>query len=205
MIEDISLLDLNKKYTYADYLTWRFKERVELIRGKVFKMSPAPSRKHQEIIGELFNQLYSTLKKNPWQVFIAPFDVRLPLKKGNKAESVVHPDICIVCDESKLDDKGCNGAPDLIIEILSPNTSRKDTQDKFVLYEENQVKEYWLVYPGEGLLDVYKLNEKEKYYLDKKYTRTDPVPVGIFNDLTIDLTEVFEEDEWQDPPGTVRI
>jgi len=65
MIEDISLLDLNKKYTYADYLTWRFKERVELIRGKVFKMSPAPSRKHQEIIGELFNQLYSTLKKNP--------------------------------------------------------------------------------------------------------------------------------------------
>src|SRR5215217_1614082 len=148
-ITDINQLDLEGTYTYADYLLWRFEERLELIKGKIFKMSPAPNRRHQTILGHLHLPIGSFFKNHYCQVFLAPFDVRLPKKNQNTSDgkiyTVVQPDLCIICDESKLDDRGCLGAPDLIVEILSPGNSRKEMDNKFELYEECGVREYWLV------------------------------------------------------------
>ena len=122
MITDIKQLNLNNFYSYADYLTWRFAERVELIKGKIFKMSPAPSLLHQQVSTALMVQIGRYMTNNPCQVFHAPFDVRLPIKSTSdeKIDTVLQPDITVVCDESKLDAKGCNGAPDLVVEIISP-------------------------------------------------------------------------------------
>ncbi len=131
-------LDLNKTYTYADYLKWFFEERIELIKGKIFKMLPAPSTYHQLISGNLFLKIGSFFEGDGCQVFTAPFDVRLPGSsfdlKDEDILTVVQPDISIVCDKNKMDRKGCLGAPDWIIEILSPSTSQKDRIDKFELY-----------------------------------------------------------------------
>jgi Uma2 family endonuclease len=194
MITDISTLDLNKTYTYADYLTWRFQERIELIKGKLFKMSLAPARRHQSATVELIRQFSSYLHKKPCKVYSAPFDVRFPTGDSeNKTFTVVQPDICVICNPAKLDDRGCVGAPDLIIEILSPATAEKDAKIKFQLYEEQGVKEYWLVYPGENLADVFKLNANGKYEFQQKYTQSDSIKVGIFDDLWVSLEDVFED------------
>lgn len=199
MSQKVSALDPNKLYTYADYLTWQVQERLELVKGRLFKMSPAPLRYHQELSGALFWELKTYLKKKPCKVFHAPFDVRLPKSptehRDEQVYTVVQPDISVVCDRSKLDRRGCLGAPDLIIEILSPATAAKDVKDKFALYEESGVREYWLVYPGESVLEVFTLNEQGTYSLDKIYTREDTVRVGIFEDLQIDLCDIFEEEE----------
>ena len=192
MIISIDQLSLDKTYTYADYLTWHLEGMVELIRGKIVKMSPAPSDRHQVLSGNLYGSLFQFLKKKPCKVFHAPYDVRLT-RSLNDTEviTVVQPDICIICDSSKRDERGCNGAPDLIIEILSPATSRKDVKDKFELYEEAGVLEYWIVDPLENLLDVFVLKEN-KYQLVKKYVCDDFVPVNILPGLLIDLAEIFE-------------
>ncbi len=193
-ITDISLLDFDKLYTYAHYLTWQFKERVELIKGRLFKMSPAPLVRHQRILGELYMPFANYLKGNPCLVFLAPFDVRFPKDKNDKYPyTVVQPDICVICDPNKLDEKGCHGAPDLIVEILSPSTSSKDTHEKFRLYEEFGVQEYWIVDPSNNLLDIFLLDENGKYTLLGKFDKTDTVPVSLFPDLFIELKEVFEE------------
>ncbi|GAK55283.1 hypothetical protein U27_02115 [Candidatus Vecturithrix granuli] len=197
MIHDISALDTNKIYTYSDYLTWQVQERLELIKGRLFKMSPAPMRYHQELSGALFGEFRNYLKGKPCKVFHAPFDVRLPKSqielRDKQIYTVVQPDIVVVCDHAKLDRKGCLGAPDLIVEILSPSTAAKDVKDKFVVYEEAGVQEYWIVYPGEHVLEVFKLDEHRKYQLERIYTREDTVEVGIFKDFSIDLREIFEE------------
>ena len=197
MIDNISTLDFNKIYTYADYLTWQLQERVELIKGRIFKMSPAPLRYHQEISRNLIRLFSAYLYKKPCKVFYAPFDVRLPsLQEQSKDENiytVVQPDIVVVCDPSKLDRRGCIGAPDLIIEILSPSTAAKDVKDKFQLYEESRVKEYWIVHPEEALVDVFILNAHGKYHLKKMYTRNEALNIGIFEDFSIDLCDIFEE------------
>lgn len=195
METNISSLDINKTYNYAQYLTWRFQERIELIKGKLFKMSPAPARLHQEASGEIFRQISNFLHKKPCQVFSAPFDVRFP--SGNSDEetyTVVQPDISVICDKSKLDDRGCVGAPDFIVEILSPSTAEKDAKDKFQLYQEQGVKEYWMVYPGENIVDVFKLDDKNNYQFDAKYVKSDSIQVGIFPDLKIILQDVFRDD-----------
>ena len=198
MIHDISVLDTNKIYTYADYLTWQVRERLELIKGHIFKMSPAPMRYHQELSGALYREFSSYLKKKPCKVFSAPFDVRLPKTKDGKRDdqiyTVVQPDIVVVCDRAKLDRKGCLGAPDLIAEILSPSTAAKDVKDKFELYEASGVREYWIVHPEESLLEIFWLDESLKYRLERIYTREDIVNVGIFDDFSIDLRDIFEED-----------
>ncbi len=207
MIRDISALDFNKIYTYADYLTWQVQERLELIKGRLFAMSPAPLRYHQELSGALFGEFRAYLKRKSCKVFHAPFDVRLPKsQEGQENEqiyTVVQPDITIVCDRSKLDRRGCLGAPDLIVEILSPSTAAKDVKEKFQLYEESGVREYWIVHPEEALLEVFKLDKQNQYHLDKIYTRNDTVSVGIFDDFSIDLNEIFEEERIDDTP-TVR-
>ena len=193
MITDINQLDVNKSYTYADYMLWQFSERVELIKGKIFKMSPAPRRIHQDVSRNIEFKLLEHLIKQSCKVYDAPFDVRLSKKKKDQLiETVVQPDICVVCDISKLDDRGCLGAPDLIVEILSPSTRKKDITDKFLLYEENGVKEYWIVDADNQTLLKYVLQNK-KYVGEKILDASENVTSTIFPDLTIALSEVFED------------
>ena len=141
-ITSLDQLDPDGTYTYADYLLWQFQERVELLRGKIHQMS-VPSVKHQRISIRFSRLLTNALWQTPCQVFAAPFDVRLLRTREDKhVTTVVQPDLCVICDSSKLDDRGCNGAPDLIIEILSPGNSRTEMKDKFELYQEAGVLEY---------------------------------------------------------------
>ncbi len=194
-ITDIALLDTSKLYTYAHYLKWQFHERIELIKGRIFKMSPAPSRKHQEISGQIYVQAFPFFKKKACQIYTAPFDVRFPNDKNDtNPYTVVQPDICVICDKSKLDDSGCNGAPDLIVEILSPATARKDQNNKFQLYEEHGVQEYWMVHPDKESVEIYRLNTKGKYVATGEYSRHETLTSSLFPDLSIDLNEVFELD-----------
>nr|WP_240049200.1 Uma2 family endonuclease [Mucilaginibacter psychrotolerans] len=134
----LSDLDINKTYTYADYLKWTFDERLELIKGKIFKMSPAPGSVHQIIFGAVFNSLYNHLKGKPCKVFSAPFDVRLKKRFSDNKDitTVVQPDVCVVCDPAKIDIRGCLGAPDIMVEILSPGNNKKELQNKYEVYEE---------------------------------------------------------------------
>ena len=195
MITDINQLDFSKKYTYADYLTWQFQERVELIKGFIFKMSPAPNRKHQAISRELFLDIGNFLRKKNCQVFHAPFDVRLPLSKDKikegKTDTVIQPDITVVCDENKLDKQGCNGAPDLVIEILSPGNSKREMKDKYQLYQSASIPEYWLVDPEREFVIIYSLNEEGKYIGSEPFTNEDIVKSSVLKGLKIDLSEVF--------------
>jgi Uma2 family endonuclease len=146
-------------YTYADYLKWTIDERLELIKGKIFRMSPAPNRIHQKISGDIFSELHNYLSDRRCDVYSAPFDVRLPRKsKADKdVITVVQPDICVICDPSKLDDRGCVGAPDIVIEILSPGNNSKELRNKYEVYEEAGVKEYWIVSPQDQTFLVYTL------------------------------------------------
>lgn len=194
MITDINQLDFTKQYNYADYLTWKFTDRVELIKGWIRKMSPAPNMKHQEISFNLSVELGNFFKTHNCKVFAAPFDVRLINKRksteNNQITTVVQPDLSIICDEKKLDENGCIGSPDWIIEILSPGNTKKETQEKFSLYEENLVREYWIVQPLIQNILVFDLIN-EKYLLRKIYTNEDVVPSGIFPELQIDFAEIF--------------
>lgn len=193
-IDDISLLEPEATYSYADYLRWSFKERVELIKGKLFRMSPAPKRSHQGISAVIGGEVFSFLKGKSCKVYHAPFDVRFPNQPDDADDltfTVVQPDICVVCDPSKLDDAGCKGAPDLIVEILSPSTASKDLNEKYQLYEEHGVQEYWVVYPGECVLEIYDL-QHGKYVSRGKFVRENTVESKVLRGLKIELSEVFE-------------
>ena len=186
--------DPSLSYTYADYLQWKFEERVELIKGQIFKMSPAPSPKHQQVSISLSAELYNFLKGKKCQVYAAPFDVRLPVKnkkKDTEITTVVQPDICIICDETKIDDRGCCGAPDLMIEILSPGNTKKEVKIKFELYEEAGVKEYWIVYPAEENIAVFLLNENGKFNGAKIYAAGDLIRSNSISGLAIDVNDIF--------------
>ncbi|TXB62836.1 Uma2 family endonuclease [Phaeodactylibacter luteus] len=197
MITSIDQLDLSKKYTYADYLTWQLDEMVELIRGKVVRMSPAPGTSHQSASSNLHVAIGSYLIGKQCKLFSAPFDVRLPLPEAeqqqDKTETVVQPDLCIICDTSKLDDRGCHGAPDWIIEILSQSTAHKDLNEKFELYRHAGVQEYWVVHPAEGTVLPYRLDADGQYALPRStpYTVGDKVPVGLFPGFEVELRAVF--------------
>lgn len=193
--------DLSGSYTYADYLTWQVGDMRELIQGRIFKMSPAPGSLHQKVSGELFRQLANFLKGKRCHVFSAPFDVRLPLSSKLKADqeiiTVVQPDLCVICDATKIDERGCLGAPDWIIEILSSSTSSKDLREKFDVYEEAGVSEYWVVHPQEQTLLIYTLDASGKYVgILKPYIRTDRVSSLTLPGLTLSLEEVFPELEY---------
>jgi len=189
-------LDLNKRYSYADYLTWLDDKRRELYDGFIKLMTPAPSMKHQDISFQLAGIFRNYLFGKKCKGFTAPSDVRFTNGK-NKADetikTVVQPDIYIVCDLSKLDERGCLGAPDLIIEIVSKGSLKRDVKDKFKIYQEHGVKEYWIVNPNEQYVNVFVLDELGKYQIAGMYADDDKIPVNIFNgDLQVDLTEVFE-------------
>lgn len=192
-IDDINKLDFSKTYSYADYSNWRFKERVELIKGKIFAMSPTPGRLHQKVSLELTLSIGNQLKNSKCELYEAPFDVRFVREENSdeKITNVVQPDLCVVCDQNKLDDAGCLGAPDLIIEIISPSSSKKDAQNKYELYQEFGVKEYWLVHTTDQLVDVFDLKE-EKYRLRKIFANQDKIESSSVNGLIVDLKEVFE-------------
>lgn len=176
-------------FTYGDYCNWSEDERWELIDGQAYAMS-APSRVHQEIVLELGTQIHNYLKGKPCKPYIAPFDVRLPKKneKDEQIDTVVQPDISVICDRNKLDDKGCRGAPDWIIEILSPSTAIRDMDVKFQLYQTHGVKEYWLINPQEKWGMIYILNAQQKYERSKMFPLSETTQVTIFPDLSIDWT-----------------
>ena len=136
IIRHLNQLDLTKSYSYFDYLKWQFDERVELFKGKIMQVSPAPNRQHQKISSDVGYAIRRFLEGNICQVFYAPFDVRLERTHDDKkVQNVVQPDICVVCDLTKLDDRGCSGAPELVVEILSPGNTKKELKYKFELYE----------------------------------------------------------------------
>lgn len=192
MITSFEQLDPNGVYSYADYLTWKFDEQVEIIKGKLFKMSPAPRTKHQVISANLTGIFWNYLNNKPCQLFHAPFDVRLSGSKKSDKEvyTVVQPDLCIICDLVKIDEKGCVGAPDLIVEIVSNSTKKRDLNEKFKLYEENGVKEYWIVLPEEQIVEVFD-SEIDTFKFRKNYTENDLIPVGIFPHFFIDFNTIF--------------
>ncbi|MBF0500350.1 MAG: Uma2 family endonuclease [Candidatus Riflebacteria bacterium] len=182
-----------KRFTYGDYCTWPEDERWELIDGVPFDMTPAPSRQHSKISGSLFYQFYNFFSGKPCEVHNAPFDVRLPRNKepDDKIDTVVQPDILVVCDEKKLDDKGCRGAPDLVVEIISPSTASRDNITKKALYEKHGVKEYWLVSPTDRLVTIYRLEPDGEFGKSIIFCDTDKIEVPLFPGLEIDLTSVF--------------
>lgn len=169
-------------------------------------MAPAPSRLHQEILGKIFLATGNILSDSSCDIYLAPFDVRLPQKDGGD-DTVVQPDICIVCDTSKLDEKGCDGAPDLIIEILSPSTASKDLKEKYLIYEAARVLEYWTVDTVDGLINVYVLNKNGKYQAYKPYTVYEKVVSRTIPGLEIELNEIFPSllEEPYDPYEGKRI
>jgi len=189
------MLDLSVRYTYADYLTWIDDKARELIDG-IIKMLPAPRPAHAEICFNISGNLWVILKKykGTCKVFPAPFDVRFP-KNGetddDKIYTVVQPDICVVCDLSKIDERGCCGAPDMIVEVLSPATGRRDLTEKFALYEESGVKEYWIVYPESKAINVFLLQDNGKYDDGRVYEFRGNVPVYVFDNHTIDMDDIF--------------
>lgn len=146
-----------QRFTYADYRRWPSDERWELIDGEAFNMSPAPSRRHQEVVGEIFRQTANFLQGKPCRAYVAPFDVRLPQadEADDQTRTVVQPDIAVICDFAKLDDQGCRGAPDWVVEVISPLTAAKDHIKKRALYERHGVKEYWLVHPLDCVVTRY--------------------------------------------------
>lgn len=194
MITSLDQLDFSKKYSYSDYLKWQFSERLELLKGYIYKMSPAPSRRHQELVHNFSLSLGNYVRGKKCKIYPAPFDVRLPNKSETDTFTVLQPDICVVCDLSKLDDKGCVGAPDLVIEILSPGNTEKEMKIKYSIYEEAGVKEYWIVQPEYNNVHIYLLNEATaKFVAARPLTSSDTLIPSIFPDLQIDLESVFEE------------
>lgn len=182
-------------YTFADCLTWGESERIEIINGEAVMMAP-PSRTHQEVSGALFAQLYAFLEGKKCRVYSAPFAVRLFEKDGDTPEDVdtmVEPDISVVCDSSKLDDAGCKGAPDLVMEILSPSTMRHDRFTKFNLYQRAGVREYWIVDPSSNSVQVFVL-EDGNYKAQDFGTVGDIIKVNVLDGCFIELSKVFPAD-----------
>ncbi|MDE6589462.1 MAG: Uma2 family endonuclease [Oscillospiraceae bacterium] len=182
-----------ERYTFADVLAWDDGERAELIDGEAVMMAPPPAREHQKISGELFAQLHACLKGKRCEVYAAPFAVRLFERDGDRPEDVdtmVEPDITVVCDPSKLDKHGCKGAPDMVAEILSPSTRRHDRLTKFNLYQRAGVREYWIVDPADKSVQVFTL--EDGHYTAKDFGAAgDKVRVNVLEDCVIDLSETF--------------
>ena len=172
----------NENYTWEDYLSWDDDKRYEIIDGKAYALA-SPRQKHQEILGELYMQFKLCLKKKPCKVYLAPSDVRLDKK------TVVQPDVFIVCDKSKLDGQFTNGAPDLIIEIVSPSTIQKDRLLKYNKYLNAGVNEYWIIEPEGNLIEVFILENGN--YTRYAYTSKDKIKPAFFDSCVIDMKKIF--------------
>ena len=185
----------NIRFNYKLYQTWPENERWELIEGEAYNMSPAPNSKHQIISGDLFGNIWQFLKGKPCELFSAPFDVRLSKMENPDdldIETVVQPDIVVICDRKKIDKKGCLGAPDLVVEILSPSTGYKDETSKLALYEKYGVKEYWIVNPDAEYIMIYRL--KDNKYEKPEYLKDNDILSSIvLEGLTIKLQDIFQK------------
>ena len=181
-----------ERFTWADYLQWPDEQRCELIDGQVYDMTPAPGTSHQETLINLASRMHGYLKDKPCKVFVAPFDVRLAEKKEtrNSCSNVVQPDISIICDPKKIDDKGCVGAPDLVVELLSSSTASKDQVKKRRLYERHGVKEYWLIHPIERYAHIYTLKDGA-YKLIGVFDDEATLESQIFTDFSVKMTEIL--------------
>ncbi len=194
MITSLTQLDFTQRYSYADYLTWQFTERIELLKGYIRQMA-APNTKHQRVSIRLEKIWGNFLEGKKCEIYHAPFDVRLynrkkSLLQNKEVFTVVQPDICIICDTSKIDERGCNGSPELIIEILSPSNSATDIKDKYELYAEAGVTEYWIVYPSEEHIQQYVL-DNEVYKLHNVVTKIESITPYLFPELSIELEKIF--------------
>jgi Uma2 family endonuclease len=181
-------------FTYADYVQWPDDERFELIDGVAYAMGPAPVRRHQVFVLEIARQIANALKGRTCQPFIAPFDVRLP-KPGRADEmtdTVLQPDIAVVCDAQKLDERGCRGAPDWVIEVVSPATASRDQILKREVYERAGVREYWIVHPVDRLVTVYLLSAGA-YPRNEVYELSDTLTSRAVPEVTIDWAELPPE------------
>lgn len=189
----LSELNMGGVYSYADYFQWGFEERVELINGKVFKMGPTPSTNHQIISGRIFNGIMNHLSGGSCYVFSAPFDVRLAKSATADADvyTVVQPDVCVVCDKSKIDARGCLGAPDIVVEILSPANNKKELKNKYEIYEQSGVKEYWIVSPQDYSFLIYTLRDG-KFVPSRLMAEGDIVSSPLLPGFTLNLTELFK-------------
>lgn len=181
----------NKLYTYADYLTYPEGERIEIIDGHIYNMAAAPTRIHQQIITELIFKIRQYISSNngPCKVYPAPFDVILKNENEdiNNSKNIVQPDISVICDKNKLTDKGCTGAPDMIIEVVSPFNPANDYVRKLNLYQQFQVREYWIINPMKETILVYILDENDQYAAPENYTFKDKIKVSIYDNLEIDF------------------
>jgi Uma2 family endonuclease len=185
----------NDRLTYGEYCSWDASMRWELIDGVAYNMPPAPTRQHQKISMELAVRLYKHLQGKPCEVYASPFDVLLPDfddQLDNEVTTFVQPDL-VVCEAEKLTERGCKGAPTLIIEILSPGKAAYDVKTKFNLYERVGVREYWIVHPIDRTVMVFKLNPDGEYGRPDMYGKRDRVSVPLLGDLEIDLALVFGE------------
>ncbi len=193
-ILSLSQLNFAHKYTFADYLRWKFTERVELIRGSIHKMCPAPGPAHQSVSLKITVKLSHFFEGTSALVFAAPFDVRLPGIKEDLADeqvdTVVQPDLCVICDAGKIDHRGCAGPPDLVVEVLSPGNSRMEMGEKFRLYEENGVREYWLVDPGKRTVLVYSLRNGR--YLGTQFSEEEVTISALFPGLKFKTRDIFD-------------
>lgn len=188
------MLPESKKYTYDEFLQLtEDTERAELIEGKIYSMAPAPSRIHQKIIMELSARFYNYIESNNGlcEVYPSPFDVFLTNDENlDNCKNIVQPDISVICDKNKLNDKGCIGAPDMIIEVVSPYNPNNDYIRKLNLYDQYKVREYWIVNPMEETILVYKLDKNNQYAAPKVYTFKDIIKVSIYDTLEIDFSKL---------------
>ncbi len=195
-MEDVmnTALKLKEKFTYANYCTWPDDERWELIDGEPYDMSPAPVPRHQRALGKLFYQLESFLATKPCKVYPAPFDVRFSNADDDKVDTVVQPDISVICDKNKIDERGCVGAPDLIVEILSASTAGRDEGEKFRLYQKHAVREYWIVNIWDKTVKSYSFDDKlGKYSFPVVKNRLENLYSTVLEGLEVKLEEVFDE------------
>jgi Uma2 family endonuclease len=195
MVMKFADLDLSQEYSYADYLKWTFKERLEIIKGKIFKMSPAASPPHQRLSLAICRELAIFLKGRPCRVYAAPFDVRLPRlsKKYDKIDTVVQPDLCVICDPGMVDRRGCVAAPDIVVEIVSPSSRHRDLTHKFQVYEEAGVKEYWVFMPNEKVCLVHKHNYGGHFFTCWPLSAGEILETPILPGFELDLGEAFRE------------
>jgi Uma2 family endonuclease len=195
MDKDVAMIpQRGKRYSYADYLSWSEDGRWELIDGSPRAMSPAPSVDHQRISVRLIRRIAAAIEDGPCDVFHAPFDVRLastPDADDSEIVNVVQPDVVVICDPDKLDAKGCNGPPDVIIEILSPSTASVDCITKLALYEAHGVREYWIVDPANRLLTVRTLGDDGKYGISTIHAPPERVTFATLPDVTVDCSRLF--------------
>jgi Uma2 family endonuclease len=189
-------------FTYGDYLKWPEDERWELIDGIAYNMTPAPSTLHQDILGEIIWQLRTILRGKPCRAFVAPFDVRLSKQgwKDQEVTTVVQPDIVVICDPSKIDKRGGVGAPEFIIEIISPSTAAKDQIVKTALYEKHGVREYWILHPFDAVLTMRTLDSTGHFKAPRIVELTDKVNVSALPGLEIDLEPIGLLCHADDPP-----